>query len=81
MISKTGGWKRGTIKFTGEADLEKTGSTRINVFCILTNNVECPNCGELKLSHHICQSCGYYNKKAIISKMNPESDDDSDSDD
>ena len=47
----------------------------------VSNNVECPNCGELKLSHHICPSCGYYNKKAIISKMNPESDDDSDSDD
>ena len=46
----------------------------------VNNNVECPNCGELKLSHHICPSCGYYNKKAIISKMNPESDDDSDSD-
>ncbi len=21
---------------------------------------ECGNCGELKLSHHICASCGYY---------------------
>ena len=25
-----------------------------------------PNCGELKLSHHICPSCGYYSKKEIF---------------
>ncbi len=28
--------------------------------------VECSNCGELKLSHHVCLSCGYYDKKEII---------------
>ena len=34
------------------------------------NFVECPNCGELKLSHHICSSCGYYNKKSIVTMEN-----------
>ena len=24
------------------------------------NSTECPNCGELKLPHHVCASCGYY---------------------
>ncbi len=24
------------------------------------NTAECPNCGELKLPHHVCASCGYY---------------------
>lgn len=32
------------------------------------NLVECSNCGELKLSHHICPSCGFYNKKEVVSK-------------
>ena len=32
------------------------------------NMLECPNCGELKLAHHVCGSCGYYNKKEIIDK-------------
>ncbi len=32
------------------------------------NAVECPNCGELKLAHHVCAACGYYNKKEIIDK-------------
>ena len=30
--------------------------------------LECPNCGELKLAHHVCGACGYYNKKEIIDK-------------
>ena len=45
------------------------------------NSIECPNCGELKLSHHICQSCGYYNKKLIIRSKEAESEEDSDSKD
>jgi len=28
---------------------------------------ECPNCGELKLPHNMCQSCGHYNGREIIS--------------
>ena len=48
---------------------------------VSSNSVECPNCGELKLSHHVCQSCGYYNKKLIISSKEAESNEDSDSDD
>ena len=35
--------------------------------------VECKNCGELKLTHHICPSCGYYDKKLIISSKEAES--------
>jgi ribosomal protein L32 len=27
---------------------------------------ECSNCGELKLSHHICSHCGYYSGKSVI---------------
>ena len=28
---------------------------------------ECSNCGAEKLPHHICSSCGFYNKKKVIS--------------
>jgi large subunit ribosomal protein L32 len=30
------------------------------------NLSECSNCGELKLAHHICQACGYYNGREVI---------------
>jgi large subunit ribosomal protein L32 len=32
------------------------------------NMTECSQCGEMKLSHRICKNCGYYNRKAVISK-------------
>lgn len=25
----------------------------------------CPNCGELKLNHRVCPSCGFYNGKQV----------------
>lgn len=28
----------------------------------------CTNCGELKLTHTICPSCGHYGKKEVIKK-------------
>ncbi len=45
------------------------------------NTMECPNCGELKLAHHICSSCGYYDKREVINKSNLESEKESNSDD
>ncbi|MDY0405975.1 50S ribosomal protein L32 [Virgibacillus sp. 179-BFC.A HS] len=30
--------------------------------------VECPNCGELTKSHHVCSSCGHYDGKEVIAK-------------
>jgi large subunit ribosomal protein L32 len=30
------------------------------------NLIECANCGELKLPHHICDSCGYYKGREVI---------------
>jgi large subunit ribosomal protein L32 len=26
---------------------------------------ECPNCGEPKLPHHVCSSCGYYKGREV----------------
>lgn len=30
------------------------------------NTTECANCGELKLPHHVCNSCGFYASKEIL---------------
>ncbi len=27
---------------------------------------ECPNCGELRQPHHICQGCGHYKGREIL---------------
>jgi len=29
---------------------------------------ECPKCGELVRPHHVCESCGTYNKKEVLVK-------------
>ncbi|PWG01019.1 50S ribosomal protein L32 [Levilactobacillus bambusae] len=26
----------------------------------------CPNCGELRVSHMVCPSCGYYNGRQVV---------------
>ena len=26
----------------------------------------CPECGELKMSHRVCASCGYYDGKEVV---------------
>jgi len=28
--------------------------------------VECPNCGELKRPHHVCESCGHYGEREVV---------------
>lgn len=28
--------------------------------------VECPNCGELRLPHHLCRACGQYNGREVV---------------
>ena len=30
------------------------------------NPNECSNCGELKLNHHICPACGFYDGREVI---------------
>lgn len=29
----------------------------------------CPNCGEVKLSHHICKSCGFYDGRQVVNTV------------
>jgi large subunit ribosomal protein L32 len=30
------------------------------------NLVQCPNCGEMRLPHRVCQNCGHYQGKEVI---------------
>ncbi|WP_076644570.1 50S ribosomal protein L32 [Lactiplantibacillus plantarum] len=34
------------------------------------NLASCPNCGELRVSHRVCPSCGYYNGKQVVKVNN-----------
>lgn len=27
---------------------------------------ECPNCGELKRPHHLCEACGHYDDREVV---------------
>ncbi|WNF35566.1 50S ribosomal protein L32 [Bacillaceae bacterium IKA-2] len=29
---------------------------------------KCPECGELKLAHHVCKACGSYKGNEVVSK-------------
>lgn len=33
-----------------------------------TNYVECPNCGEFKRPHHVCESCGHYAGRDVVAE-------------
>lgn len=35
---------------------------------------ECPNCGVPKLPHHICNGCGYYKNRQVVSKVEAQTD-------
>lgn len=30
------------------------------------NAVVCPNCGDSKLPHHVCKTCGTYNGRQVL---------------
>ncbi len=34
----------------------------------MPNLVKCSQCHELKMPHRVCESCGYYDGKAVIKK-------------
>jgi large subunit ribosomal protein L32 len=44
----------------------KRGMRRAHDSLRAINIVECSNCGEQKIPHHICKACGHYGDKEII---------------
>lgn len=43
-------------------------SRRAHIKLNVPNMVNCEQCGELKLSHHVCKVCGSYKGKDVISQ-------------
>ena len=59
----------------------KRGMRRAHDALRSINSTECPNCGELKLPHHVCASCGYYghgnsSKQILINSEEVDTDED-----
>ncbi|SDN24625.1 50S ribosomal protein L32 [Alkalicoccus daliensis] len=51
----------------------KTSKTRKNkrrthIKLRVPGMVECPECGEMKLSHRVCKACGTYKGRDVASK-------------
>lgn len=44
----------------------KRGMRRSHDSLTPKNSNECPNCGELKLPHHVCGACGHYAGREVV---------------
>lgn len=44
----------------------KKGMRRSHQAINVPGMVVCPNCGELTLSHRVCDNCGFYKGKQVI---------------
>lgn len=46
---------------------KKKNMRRSHIKLKVPGMVTCPNCGEYKLSHRVCKSCGTYKGEEVIS--------------
>lgn len=44
----------------------RQGNRRRHHWVTVPNLVSCKSCGEKKLPHHVCPSCGYYRGRQVI---------------
>ena len=49
-----------------KSSLMRRGNRRGHVVAKAPTVGNCPNCGSMKLPHHVCGSCGYYDGREII---------------
>jgi large subunit ribosomal protein L32 len=52
---------------------KKTSKSRRNMrrahhALVNVTGVECANCGEVKLPHHVCSSCGHYDGREVVAQ-------------
>jgi large subunit ribosomal protein L32 len=47
---------------------EKKRKRRTHYKLAVPGMVKCDECGELKLSHHVCKACGTYKGQDVLSK-------------
>ena len=44
----------------------RQGERRAHLAISLPNLEECPHCHEMKLPHHVCPNCGYYQGRLAV---------------
>ncbi len=44
----------------------KSGHRRAHQALTHVNTINCSNCGEPKLRHHVCGNCGHYKDRAVL---------------
>jgi large subunit ribosomal protein L32 len=49
-----------------KTSVSRRGMRRSHHHLAPINTTECPNCGAVKLSHHVCKSCGHYNGRQVL---------------
>ena len=49
----------------------RQGEWRAHHAITLPSLEECPHCHEMKLPHHVCPNCGYYNGRLAIELKTP----------
>ncbi|MEL6316015.1 MAG: 50S ribosomal protein L32 [Pseudomonadota bacterium] len=54
----------------------KRNQRRAHDAIALIASVECPNCYEPKLPHHVCGACGYYAGREVVAIAAEDEDDD-----
>ena len=52
----------------GKISKARRNSRRANWKLQLPGIVECPQCHQMKLDHHVCKHCGYYNGVQVVNK-------------
>ncbi len=50
----------------GKISKQRKHTRRANWRLSLPGITECPQCKAMKLSHHVCRKCGYYDGKKVI---------------
>lgn len=50
----------------GKKSRSRRGMRRSHDALTVTKGNECPNCGEQKLPHHVCDACGYYRDREVV---------------
>jgi len=44
----------------------RQGNRRRHIFLTTPELTTCPNCRELRRTHHVCPSCGYYRGRQVL---------------
>ena len=52
----------------GKISKARRNSRRANWKLEMPGIVECPQCHQMKLAHHVCKNCGYYNGVQVVKK-------------